>query len=250
MLPTVGRLTPVDEAWWVCSSCHSINGQGANRCYKCRHDRPAKEDASSPPSPTAGPGKRSFRESFREQLWLYAWVIPAALGMLIVQDLAAFGLVVMVLGLVVAGWAVANQKVGLTATVIGWDVVLPAAVGGLLVLLSWSLVLVPTTVDSGDGSLSLPEFLLLAVGGILAGLLGARRDLGNMLLGGVSLTLGQVLAISLAFGASGPDSAEERMWLLFMAILIGAIPFAVSWSTAKALLWLARRLTERSSVAG
>ena len=121
-------------------------------------------------------------------------------------------------------------------------------VGGLLFLLSWSLI--PTTVGSGDGSFSLPEFLLLAVGGIVAGLLGARRDLGYLLLGGVSLTLGQVLAISLAFSASGPDSAEGRMWLLFIAILMGAIPFVVSWSTAKALLWLAHRRTERSSVAG
>jgi uncharacterized membrane protein len=170
--------------------------------------------------------------------------------MLIVQDLAAFGLVVIVIGLAVAGWAAANHKVGLTATVIGWDVVLPAAVGGLLFLLSWSLVLVPTTVESGDGSVSLPVFLLLAVGGIVAGLLGARRDLDHMLLGGVSLTLGQVLAISLALGASGPDSAEERGWLLIMVIFLGAIPFVVSWSTVKALLWLARRLTERSSVAG
>jgi len=39
------------EAWWVCPSCHSINGLGASRCYNCAGPRPA--DAGAAPMLTS-----------------------------------------------------------------------------------------------------------------------------------------------------------------------------------------------------
>lgn len=40
------RLAPVTPgAWWVCPSCHSINGLGAARCYNCA--APAPDDLAS-----------------------------------------------------------------------------------------------------------------------------------------------------------------------------------------------------------
>jgi hypothetical protein len=35
------RLAPTTpDAWWVCPSCHSINGIGVSRCYSCSTARP------------------------------------------------------------------------------------------------------------------------------------------------------------------------------------------------------------------
>jgi hypothetical protein len=36
-----GRLAPTTpEAWWVCATCHSINGTASSRCYQCAAPRP------------------------------------------------------------------------------------------------------------------------------------------------------------------------------------------------------------------
>ncbi|HTK45187.1 MAG TPA: hypothetical protein VL749_07535 [Patescibacteria group bacterium] len=46
------RLAPVTpEAWWVCPSCHSINGVGTARCYNCA--LPAPDDISTALLPTS-----------------------------------------------------------------------------------------------------------------------------------------------------------------------------------------------------
>ena len=57
------RLAPVlPEAWWVCTSCRSVNGAGVAHCYSCGSDRPdgpALVTDDSPATPqTFGRGKR------------------------------------------------------------------------------------------------------------------------------------------------------------------------------------------------
>jgi hypothetical protein len=46
------RLAPTTpEAWWVCGTCHSLNGLSAARCYNCAAPRP--EDVASALMPTS-----------------------------------------------------------------------------------------------------------------------------------------------------------------------------------------------------
>lgn len=46
------RLAPTTpDAWWVCPSCHSINGLGTARCYNCA--TPAPDDIGAALMPTS-----------------------------------------------------------------------------------------------------------------------------------------------------------------------------------------------------
>jgi hypothetical protein len=61
------RLAPVTpEAWWVCPTCHSINGLGSTRCYNCATPVPTDIEAAILPTSDEPATPQSFGRGKRE----------------------------------------------------------------------------------------------------------------------------------------------------------------------------------------
>jgi hypothetical protein len=81
---------------WVCASCHSINRQRDNRCYKCG----ARQAESSEPIPGEGPGLRMQAAIANRAVRGYQSSLPFALiASVLIVALACLGVVILVANL-------------------------------------------------------------------------------------------------------------------------------------------------------
>jgi hypothetical protein len=81
---------------WVCATCHSINRQRDNRCYKCG----AGQAESSEPIPGEGPGLRMQAAIANRAVRGYQSSLPFALiASVLIVTLAVLGVVILVANL-------------------------------------------------------------------------------------------------------------------------------------------------------
>jgi hypothetical protein len=81
---------------WVCGTCHSVNRQRDNRCYKCG----ARQAESSEPIPGEGPGVRIQAAIANRAFRGYESSLPfAVIAALLIVALAILGVVILVANL-------------------------------------------------------------------------------------------------------------------------------------------------------